>query len=690
MLVGSSPFVGETATDSIGAVLHKNLDLDRLPPATPANVRRVLARCLQRDRDLRLRDIGDARLELLRAENSGSLGSITPSRISTGLLVGLGVLIAFLVGAAVWIVKPGAPVAPGKTVHAMVRLPDDIEPAGWPVPDLSDDGRRLAMRVERENQSMIVVRDLDAPELRIIPGTEGAGAPVFSPDGEWLLYGHRNSVYRRLIAGGPSIRICDVESGRGWTWENDNSIILAPRRVGPLHRVSASGGVPVPMYEMGGPQTLSDRHPCLLPGGRGVLFHRCEGDSADWDETWLMVLPSEGGSPRELLKGVSHGRYVNSGHLVYQREDSLFAVGFDLETLEFTTPETIVLEGNFNTIASAPSIFDLSADGTLVYFEGSNDQDRRRIVEVDFEGAVTPLSSHVDTYEEIVPSDDGRFIAVELNQLDYDQVQVIELARDIVSPLAAESGSGNFAPVWSPDGRWIAFTSDRDDASAWRQLYRARIGSASPAERIIKTEKWTQATDWSSDGRSLIVEYRGDGDPYRNIGVIRFDDSGVVVSEDIEPLIAWPGFEYGARLSPDDRWVIFHSWSEQTGVRLYVASMADPSVSVQVSAGEANHSAWSPDGRTVYYTNDDAVPMTVYAVDFTVNAAEEPVVSSPRPVVDLVTVNALNSLYVNSDGTAFIVGESVDQTGVRPERAPLLILNLSTWLERRVPAPGGR
>ncbi len=277
MLMGSCPFVGETASDSIGAVLHKEFNFYQLPEQTPQNVRRVLERCLERNRDLRFRDIGDARLELLRPETPGSTGSIVPSRISVGLLVGLGVLIAFIAGAAAWIGKPATPVVPGKTVHSMVRLPDEIEPASWPQPDLSDDGRRLAMRVERENETMIA----DGPELRVIPGTEYSGHPAFSPDGEWLLYGYRSGVYKRLIAGGPSIQICDVESMRGLVWENDNSIVLSPRRIGPLHRVSESGGVPEPMYEMDGPQTLSDRHPHMLPGGRGVLFQRCEGDNAD-------------------------------------------------------------------------------------------------------------------------------------------------------------------------------------------------------------------------------------------------------------------------------------------------------------------------------------------------------------------------------------------------------------------------
>jgi hypothetical protein len=445
-----------------------------------------------------------------------------------------------------------------------------------------------------------------------------------------------------------------------------------------------------PLYEIDESPMLSDRHPSMLPGGRGVLFQRCAGDSSDWDETWLMVLPSEGGAPRELLSGVSHGRYVGSGHLVYQRENSLFAAGFDLDTLEFTTPETVVLEGNFNTIASAPSMFDLSLDGTLVYFEGSHFEEQLRIVEIDFEGVVTALSSHLNTYEEIVPSDDGRYIAVEVNQpSSTDQVQVIELARDIVSPLALDDASGGYTPVWSPDGRWVAFTSDRDEVTGTRQMYRARVGSAAPPELIIRTDDvWLQASDWSSDGRSLLVEYTRQ-DLNRDIGVIRFDDSGAAVSEDIEPLITWASVERRPRFSPDGRWVMFHSWSKQTGIRLYVASMADPSVSVQVSVGEANHAAWSPDGRTMYYTYDEDLPMTVYAADFTPSASGEPMVSSPRPVVDLVTVNNLSSLYMNTDGTAFIVGESVDQAGVRDERAPLLILNWSTWLEQKVPLPGG-
>lgn len=690
MLIGTSPFHGETASDSIGAVLHKGINLELLPLDTPMNIQRVLERCLERDRDLRFRDIGDVRLELLRPNAIEAPGSRAPSRTSGVLLVSTGVFVAIIAGAAAWILKPVAPAQPGHTVHAMLQMPEDISPSGWPMPDLTEDGRRLVIRVEKDNETLLAVRDLDEQEIRVIPGTEQTGNPSISIDGEWLLYGHRNSLYKRLIAGGPAIKICDAENYRGAAWESEDSIIIAPRRLGPLHRVSASGGVPVPLYELSDSPTTSDRSPSVLPDGRGVLFHRCLGDISNWDETWLMVLPPDGGAPRELLKGVSHGRYLNSGHLVYQREDSLFVAGFDLETLEFTTPETIALEGDLESYAAGPAMFDLSVDGTLVYFGGAQQEERRRIITIDFEGVVTPLSTHVDSFAEIVPSDDGRFIAVEVNQpTGLDQIKVIEIARDIISPVAQEFGKGDFTPVWSPDSRWVAFASDRDEQTDTRQIYRARVGSSSPPELIIRSSsEWIQATDWSSDGKLLIVEYVGEQQNL-DIGVIRFDETGEVLSKEIEPLIAWPGTQRNAALSPDDRWLAFHSRTERNDSRLYITSMADPSISVQVSVGNSNFAAWSPDGGIVYYTYDDEVPMTVYAVDFTLDDVGDPVVSPPRPVVDLVTINDLDSFYVNTEGTAFIVGEPIDQVDVNQEQAPMLILNWSTRLEQQVPLRSG-
>ena len=687
LLVGSSPFHGETATDSIGAVLHKGLDLDQLPVGTPASVRRVLERCLVRDRNERYRDIGDVRLELLRPDSTDAMRSDAPARMQNVLMFGAVVLAALVAGAAAWFLKPSRPDESRQTVHAMVPLPKGIEPHTWPHPDLSDDGRRLVMKVLLNDELMIAVRDFGEPAMRVIPGTEYASLPALSPDGEWLLYRTKNTAYKRLIAGGPAIEICEVDAMRGGVWETDDSIILAPSNLGPLHRVSAAGGEPEPLYEIDGSQPVSDRHPSLLPNGRGVLFHRCRGDSADWEDSRLMLLSLEGGEPRELLRGVAHGRYLDSGHLVYQRQDSLFAAGFDLETLEFTTPETVVLEGINTTRASAPATFDLSVDGTLVYFAGNELERRRRIVEVDFDGVVTPLSSHIDEFEEIVPSDDGRFIATEASRQDgSDQIRIIELARDIVSPVAQQNAGGDYAPVWNPDGRSIAFTSDRDEVPDSRQVYRTRVGSASPAELLLMTEVWVEANDWSADGSLLVMEYHSD-DRARDIGVIRFDDSGEIVSEGIEPLIEWPGHQWSGRLSPDDRWLLFHSYSEQAGVRIFVASMADPSISVQVSVGDANHAAWSPDGSTVYYASDAVRPITVFAADFNGQAADAPTVSSPRRVVDLATVDDLDSFYMNPDGTAFVVGESVDPPGDRHERAPRIVLNWSAWLSRKLPIP---
>jgi Tol biopolymer transport system component len=155
----------------------------------------------------------------------------------------------------------------------------------------------MVMRIRLNDEPALAVRDFDEPAMRVIPGTEYASNPALSPDGEWLLYRSENTAYKRLIAGGPAIEICEVDAMLGGVLETDDSIILAPSNLGPLHRVSAAGGEPEPLYEIDGSQPVSDRHPSLLPDGRGVLFHRCRGDSADGEDWRLRLLSLEGGSP---------------------------------------------------------------------------------------------------------------------------------------------------------------------------------------------------------------------------------------------------------------------------------------------------------------------------------------------------------------------------------------------------------
>ncbi len=684
MLVGASPFHGETATDSIGAVLHKDLDLDQLPPATPGSVRRVLERCLVRDKGQRYRDIGDVRLELLRPDATEQTASAHTPRLPLGVLALAALFLAALsAGVGWWLGPRPAPERPGVS-RLSISLPKENPPFFWPDPALSADGRRLVILVEKGDDFVAVVRDMADPGVREIPGSTNIFELAISDDGRWLCYSDDDSLKKRLVAGGPAVTICDAPRMRGCVWENDESIIFAPNNYGPLFRVAVRGGEPTPLYDLEQAGGVSDRHPHMLPGGRGVLFHRGTGDNAKLEHSKLMVFAFDERAPRELGRGATHGRYVDSGHLVYQSESTLFAAGFDLETLEFTTPEAIVLEGLTTSNASAPPQWDVSPNGTLVYFTGETSPGEKRVISVDHDGEITPLSEHTGTYEEIVPSDDGRFIAVEIDVQGGDEhLCVIELGRDLLTPLPA-ADAGDYAPVWSPDGKWLAISSYRNEDSSARQLHRFRVGSVSPPELLLDSDRMVAPCDWSSDGGFLVVSYLTDAGEY-DLGIVRLDQSGDVLSQDIEPLVDWPGYEWAAQLSPDDRWVLFAAYTELSGRQIYVVSIDDPSVSTQISVGSGTYATWAPDRDTIYYIDDDSVSKTVFAVDYQITERGELRPASPRPVLDLDTIDELGSFYTNADGTAFIVGEAVDGSTVTAPRVPNVILNWTTELSEIVP-----
>ena len=279
-LTGVNPFLGESVTDSIGAILHKDADLGLLPAETPLIVRYLLRGCLERDKSLRYRDIGDVRIELTRAlsdPDSNLSVETTKRRIATLPMVGIAVAIALVAASVTWLAKPAREAVPLPVVHAEIVLAEGDRLAHFLA--ISPDGQTLAFHAGPEPDKPgfvkpreIMLRRLDQPRAMPIAGTQGWGRyPTFSPDGASIAYATRDGLYRVPATGGQPTKLCENRLPFGLTWGEDDTIIIG--RHDGLHRVAASGGPVETITEVDADaRELSHRLPHFLPGSRAVLF----------------------------------------------------------------------------------------------------------------------------------------------------------------------------------------------------------------------------------------------------------------------------------------------------------------------------------------------------------------------------------------------------------------------------------
>ncbi len=452
LLTGTRLFNGETVSHTFADVLRAPLDFDRLPKDTPRVVRELLRRCLNRDLKLRLRDIGEARVAL--QEYTGvEEAAPAPVGRKTGWVVGAAVLAVMgaVAGLGWW--KATRPVE-----RPLVRLDVDLgaEYSGGDV-ILSPDGGRLVF----VSKGRLFTRRLHQEKAVELAGTDGAFAPFFSPDGQWVAFGSSGKLRKISVEGGAVIALCDSFLFRGGAWGEDHTIIAAlTSNRGALSRIPDAGGTPQPLTELAAGE-ITHRWPQILPGGKAVLFTTHTSISG-FDGANIEVMSLRDRRRKTLQRGGTFGRYFpgpnGTGHLVYVNKGTLFAVPFDPEALEARgTPLPVAQEVSyFNSIGSAQ--FDFSQDGTLVY-RGGGAGGLATLQWLESDGRLQPLPAKPGDYGQPHLSPDGKLIALTLPSGTGTDIWRYDWQRDTMSKLTFGDGDFRF-PVWSPDGRYLVFRAE--------------------------------------------------------------------------------------------------------------------------------------------------------------------------------------------------------------------------------------
>jgi len=619
MLTGMQVFSGETLTDTLAAVVRAEPEWSALPAATPGVIRKLLGRCLTKDVKQRLRDIGDARIEIEEAMAAGTdeplvgtdqIVALQPTsrwrRLLPWAIATLAVLTALLVIAYRANRSPDGAAAVKQFVLAP---PAEGIPVALSAPCLllSPDGTRLVSTVKVSNSWQLFDRLLNSPAARPIDGTQGAMDPFFSPDGQWLAFFANGLLKKVPLSGGAPETICNAQNARGGVWASDNTIIFTPGTDGPLSRVPASGGpIEVISTLAVNNKERSHRWPDVLPGGKAILFSVAYEVGNPLDDASVAVMDLATGKHKTIIHGAGFPRYVPTGHIVYARGGAILAVPFDAERLEVTGTPVTIQEGVVMRAENGRAQFSFSRAGDLAYVAGRTDDSddvRYPLVWVDRRGGEQVLSEERHRYSDPRLTPDGRTILVEVAE-PAAAIWAYDTARGTLSRIT--SGGVSYGPLPAPDGERIAYEATRDGVAG---VLLARL-DGSGEERLTSTKRLHVPTSWSPDGKTLAIS-AGAESGYLELWLVSLDGDRTP-----QPFLQGQFNVGGARFSPDGKWLAYVS-DESGRSEVYIRQFPQAGTRVAVSVSGGSQPVWARNGRELFFRNGDEL----LAVDVTLSPA---------------------------------------------------------------------
>jgi len=520
MLTSKQLFFGEEVSDVLAAVLRAEADLALLPKDTYPGLPKLIKRCLEKSPRNRWHAIGDVRLELqempttfvqqpVQADRLFHKGGRLPWAVA-GVL---GVAVLGLGYVAYRHTSEEAPRVAGVTRFS-VSVPEGKTILGNPFPgvSMSPDGKAFAFVANFE----LYLRSMSELEPRELFAMKSGGGDTritnvfFSSDGQWIgFYANQDSTLRKIaITGGAAVTLCKARNPNGISWSGDQIVFSQPKGI---MRVSANGGEPELIASASSQEFMSD--PQLLNDGTAVLFTVTkESGAIRWDRADIVTQSVKSGERKVLVHGGSSVRYVPTGHLVYALGGTLFAVRFDAKKLRVEGGPVPILEGvlrasqpqNFSGAAQ----FSFSNTGSLIYFPGpaggtgATGLPPQTLALADRNGKVQPLGLPPQPLYHPRISPDGKQLVFGTDDGNDGIIWVYDLKGNGPARRLTFGGS-NFSPIWSRDGRYITFASDRQAGD--RGLFRQLADGTAPAERLTKAELGSgqRPEQWSPDGKTL-------------------------------------------------------------------------------------------------------------------------------------------------------------------------------------------
>ena len=646
MLTGQRAFPGETIGDILAAVIRAEPDWSKLPANTPSGIRRLLRRCLQKDRNRRLQTTGDARIEIDEApteaelDTDGARGLRRRERLAWTALA-LVSLMAFV--GVVWVWYSASP-PPASEVRFEINPPPTIDPLALA---FSPNGKAIVFVAVSGGRFPLWLHSLDSASARPLEGTDGASFPFWSPDNRSVAFFADQKLKKIDTVTGAIEKLADAyHAGQGGAWGSDGTIIFSPSPPSPLLRVSSSGGKQAAQVLSESVQRVGQRFPQFFPDGNH-FFYATQSDiyvgQLDQIEMTRLV-PELSGSPV----------YIPSGQVLFIRDGSLFAQNFD--------PVRLVVTGNPSLVATPQSagqsirVHSASVAGPIAYRTAPSGGRLYQLVWLDRSGEEIGKVGQPGPGHNPELSTDGRFVAMENNVSG--EVELLEIERGVITTLTHANGSDVY-PVFSPDGNSIAFTSTR------KGVFDIYVKSApwTGSDMVLRETpqpKWTY--DWSSDGKFLL--YSGDGG---GIWALPMERNATPISlYQSEQKVGTPSVP---EFSHDVKWIAYQT-AESGQFEIYVQPFfanASKVKRMQISTNGGSFVRWRRDGKELFYVAPDnwlmSVKVRLDPVHQTMGASP-PDRLFPMPPVPRLAVPGRE--YAVSEDGRFLMSRAVEELVVSP------------------------
>jgi Tol biopolymer transport system component len=598
MVTGRRAFAGEDVSDTLASVLRADVDWT----GVPHSIVRLLKRCLERDPRKRLHDIGDVWDLLDQAPAGGP--ALVASRVSW-LAWSVTALLAMTTAALAWLHFTETTPVPG-----VVRF--QIPPPANTTFDiyltLSPDGRRLAFTARDEKGVVrLWIRDLDAMDARALPGTEQAWGPFWSPDGRYLAFSVDRQLKRIDVSGGPPQTVCVSPNvvGTG-AWHQSGVILFGTRGSGGdavIRRVPASGGDPVVVTSLDATRDTFHAFPSFLPDGRHFLYLRqsARTESQGFYVGTVDALPDQQPLRRvvDATFGPAQVVQTRSGaRILFVRDANLMAQAFDLDRFEVVgdavpLAERLGSSGSFAFLAASAAAIAYRSGSASATNTGQLTWVNRQGETIGKLGEPRGLSTSARA---LALSPDGlRALMVTSPTAGQADVWLADLARDTSTRFTFEDRN-ELEPVWSPDGRRVAYRG----VAAGALLIKDASGSTAPIA-ALESPELVSASDWSPDGRWLLVIKSG-LQLETDLWILPLDGDKNLIR-----LTETPFAEPVARFSPDGRWVAYQS-NETGRPEIYIRPFhlsgdGKPGLGAPwlVSTDGGVAPRWRRDGREIFY-----------------------------------------------------------------------------------------
>lgn len=674
MLAGKRAFDGEDVTEILAAVVKTQPDWQALPVATPLKIRDLLRRCLQKDKTLRMQAAGDTRIEIQEALASPKIDGGLQIPVNRQRNVPWAVAVALAVVAAAALLGWWRAARPAEqTLRPLVQLDVDLGSKGLlgsPIAMstiLSPDGSRLIY----ESQGRLFARRLDQATATELPGTQGAYAPFFSPDGLWIGFFLPGKLQKISVEGGSAINLSEATGARGASWGEDGSIVAALTSISGLSRIPSSGGPPTQLTELVNGES-THRWPQILPGGKAVLF-TSSATTAAFDNATIEVMSLSDRRRKTLVRGGTFGRYLPTGHLIYVNRGTLFAIPFDLDRLEVHgTPIPVLSDVTTSGLGGSAAI-DFSQTGTLIYRSGTGVGD----VTVEWldPAKEQPLLAKPGAYARPSLSPDGQRLALELADGTGTDIWVYERQRDTLTRLTFMRTA--VSPVWSPDGRLIAFRATGEG------MYVIRSDGAGKPQPLTESKNAEYPWSFTPDGRRLAFQETSTGTYHLWTVPLESDGIGLRAGKP-EVLLQTPADERYPSFSPDGRWLAYASGESGTS-QVYVRPFPDKGGKWQISNSGGSYPMWSRTERQIFFeTLDNQIMVASYAVKGDSFVVDKPRLWSEKYLAG--AVNFVKNVDLAPDGKHVVALMSADTLENQKTQSHVTFLeNFFDELRRRVP-----